>query len=158
MDSEFPGHYSRSETRFASEFVAIRVLKKYVEGRREMIVQFLDETSSISFTGSVRRQVFEPLGHRIITALLHKESSFQAGSWLVRHQTLHSVCFLMYQHVRLRLCQLIWPCSPAILGTKHLIQNTFSRFPRRLSALMHGSFTKDRLGLYSSQPGASTRF
>ena len=57
------GEYSRCDIRFASQYVAIKLLQHYAAGRRDMRVQFLDETANLGFTGTLRGYVFESPGH-----------------------------------------------------------------------------------------------
>ena len=57
------GEYSRCDIRFASQYVAIKLLQHYAAGRRDMRVQFLDETANLGFTGTFRGYVFESPGH-----------------------------------------------------------------------------------------------
>jgi Cdc6-like AAA superfamily ATPase len=57
------GEYSGCDIRFASQYVTFKLLQHYANGRREMLVQFLDETSNLGFTGTLRGCVFEAPGH-----------------------------------------------------------------------------------------------
>ena len=57
------GEYSGCDIRFASKYVTFKLLQHYANGRREMIVQFLDETAKLGFTGTLRGNVFEASGH-----------------------------------------------------------------------------------------------
>ena len=60
------GEYSDYEPRFASNFVAVMAVQNYSRARRESIIQVLDETSNLGYTGALRGNVFEPVAHQCI--------------------------------------------------------------------------------------------
>eukprot|EP00158_Paraphelidium_tribonemae_P007871 Partr_v1_DN28383_c2_g1_i2_m78400 putative crinkler (CRN) family protein len=60
------GDFRHYESRFASNFVATKVAQRYATERRQSIIQFLDETSNMGFTGTLRGNIFEPVAHRCV--------------------------------------------------------------------------------------------
>lgn len=55
--------YSDCEIRFASQYVTLKVLQYYATGRRDMLLQYLDETAPLGLTGTLRGNIFETPGH-----------------------------------------------------------------------------------------------
>eukprot|EP00835_Amoeboradix_gromovi_P004494 NODE_353_length_10269_cov_0.284759.p2 type:complete len:583 gc:universal NODE_353_length_10269_cov_0.284759:4833-6581(+) len=54
------GQYSLS---YSSDFVSIMVANKYQKVRRDMVIQWLDETSDIGKAGGLRGNLFKGIGH-----------------------------------------------------------------------------------------------